>query len=275
MAGATNRPRGASPPSEVASPQIQPIQGEPAALVTTRAMRLIVVADIHAGIEAALRYERGVELPSAAAARRYRLLGYCRDADPDGVVLLGDVGHSIAAPRGAESTELVRLLTALATHWPVTITPGNHDGDLSAWLADTAAIDPAVRASISVSPPDGTVIDGVGFCHGHTWPHASVVAQPLICAAHEHPAVRLPDSVGGTIRSRAWLRATVDRAALTDGGEPDGTTRFVLFPAFNRRSGSTWLSDRTDQLLSPYLPRVLEEGAVRMYLLDGTDLGPP
>ncbi|PNW30649.1 UNVERIFIED_CONTAM: hypothetical protein BEN50_20290 [Euhalothece sp. KZN 001] len=270
-----NPQRGASPPSEVTRPQIQPIQGEPAALVTTPTARLVVVADIHAGIESALRYERGVELPSAATSRRRRLLGYCLDADPDGVVLLGDVGHSIAAPRGAESDELVALLTVLASRWPVTVTPGNHDGDLSAWLADTAAIDPEVRSSITVSPPDGTVIDGVGFLHGHTWPHPSVVAQPLICAAHEHPAVRLADSVGGSIRSRAWLRATVDRAALTEGDDVDGTTRLVVFPAFNSRSGSTWLSDRPEQLLSPYLPAVLEAGEVRTYLLDGTDLGPP
>ena len=270
-----NPQRDGSPPSEVNTPQIQPIQGEPAAVVTTQTARLVVAADIHAGIEAALRYERGVELPSAATRRRHRLLGYCHDVDPDGVVLLGDIGHSIAAPRGAESEELTGLLTALASRWPVTVTPGNHDGDLTQWLEHTASIDPAVRAAITVSEPSGTVIDGVGFLHGHTWPHPSVVAQPLICAAHEHPAVRLPDSVGGTVRSRAWLRATVERAALSDGGEPDGTTRFVLFPAFNRRSGSTWLSDRTDQLVSTYLPRVLEEGAVRMYLLDGTDLGPP
>lgn len=256
-------------------PQIQPVQGEPAALVTTPTARLVVVADIHAGIESALRYERGVELPSAATSRRRRLLGYCLDTDPDRVVLLGDIGHSIAAPRGAESAELVTLLTVLASRWPVTVTPGNHDGDLSAWLADSPAIDPEVRSAITVSAPDGTVIDGVGFLHGHTWPHPSVVAQPLICAAHEHPAIRLFDSVGGSVRSRAWLRATVERTALTDDGDIDGTTRLVIFPAFNDRSGSTWLSDDTSEFLSPYLPAVLQQGEVRAYLLDGTDVGPP
>ena len=270
-----NQLRGDSPPSEVKHPQIEPIGGAPAALVTTQTARLLVVGDVHAGIEDALRYERGVELPSAAAHRRYRLLGHCHNLDPDGIVILGDIGHSIAAPRGVESDEIATLLTALASHWPVTITPGNHDGDLRQWLDASGSIDPAVLAMIDVSPPAGTVIGGVGFLHGHTWPDPTVVDQPLICAAHEHLAVRLPDSVGGSVRSRAWLRATVARTALSDSDAAEGTTRLVIFPAFNNRSGSTWLADGKNDFLSPYLPGVLKEGEARAYLLDGTDIGPP
>ena len=210
--------RGDSPPSEVNLPQVEPIGGAPAALVRTQTARILAVGDVHAGIEDALRYERGVELPSAAADRRHRLLGHCHALDPDGVVILGDIGHSIAAPRGEESEEIATLLTALASYWPVTITPGNHDGDLRQWLDASGSIAPAVRAMIDVSPPAGTVIDGVGFLHGHTWPDPTVVEQSLICAAHEHLAVRLPDSVAGTVRPLAWLRASVARAALTDSG---------------------------------------------------------
>ena len=270
-----NQQRDDSPPSEVDLPQIEPVGGAPAAVVTTQTARLLVVGDVHAGIEDALRYERGVELPSAAAHRRHRLLGHCHDLDPDRVVILGDIGHSIAAPRGEESKEIATLLTALASHWPVTITPGNHDGDLRRWLDASESITPTVLDSIDVSPPAGTVIGGVGFLHGHTWPDPTVVEQSLICAAHEHLAVRLPDSVGGSVRSRAWLRARVARAALSDGDTAEGTTRLVIFPAFNNRSGSTWLADGTDDFLSPYLPGVLKEGEVRAYLLDGTDIGLP
>ncbi|MDB2293553.1 phosphoesterase, partial [Halorubrum ezzemoulense] len=53
--------------------RVEPVVGEPAAVADLGAERALLVADVHAGIEVGLRYERGVELDSRADERRERL----------------------------------------------------------------------------------------------------------------------------------------------------------------------------------------------------------
>jgi len=52
------------------SPQrlVEPLPSEPAATAMLGDERALLIADYHAGIEAGLRYERGVELPNNATS---------------------------------------------------------------------------------------------------------------------------------------------------------------------------------------------------------------
>ena len=56
--------------------------------------RLLVVADLHFGIEADLA-AHGMHFKSRSAGRLERLMKTIDTADPDGLILLGDVKHSI------------------------------------------------------------------------------------------------------------------------------------------------------------------------------------
>jgi hypothetical protein len=63
-----------------------------------------------------------------------------------------------------------------------------------------------------------------------------------------------------------------------DAGESDASESFtgdppelVVFPAFNERSGGTWINVAGDDFLAPFLPDGLVTGDA--YLLDGTRLG--
>jgi len=92
---------------------------------------------------------------------------------------------------------------------------------------------------------------------------------------HEHPQVRLEDEVGGGRTARAWLRGPLRRAPFDDrfGAVPDwGDPELVVFPAFNDRSGGTWINVEGQAFLSPFLPTALGDDA-EAYLLDGTRLG--
>jgi len=84
------------------APAVEPVVGEPAAVADLGDRRLLLVADVHAGIEVGLRYERGVELDSRADERRERLCGLIAETDADRLVILGDLAHRIAAPEGDE-----------------------------------------------------------------------------------------------------------------------------------------------------------------------------
>jgi len=48
----------------------------------------------------------------------------------------------------------------------------------------------------------------------------------------------------------------------------------VVFPAFNGRSGGTWVNVEGQGFLAPFLPAALVGDRTDAYLLDGTRLGP-
>ena len=211
---------------------VEPVPGAPAAVADCGDERALAVADYHAGIEAGLRYERGVELRSDADGRRGRLLALCDRVDPDRVVVLGDLVHRIGDPtEGDERDEVVALLDSLDV--PLTLVPGNHDGGVAEAYGDR----------IEVADAGGLRRGDVGFVHGHTWPDRSVLGAATVCVGHEHPQVRLEDEVGGGRTEKAWLRGRLgtDPFAEQFGIEPAALAwsdpELVVFPAFNDRSG--------------------------------------
>jgi metallophosphoesterase superfamily enzyme len=243
---------------------VEPIPDTPAAIAHCGSDRALVVADYHAGIEADLKRE-GVELDSAADQRRESLLDLLDTHNPDRLILLGDVATAIGKPTGDERAEIEALLDAVGV--PITITKGNHDGDIESVTDD--------RDGVTVVDGGGTRIGSVGFAHGHTWPDLDVLAAETVCVAHEHPVVRLEDEVGGTRMECVWLRGRVDPEPFRDHygdalGEIDAD--LVVCPAFNDRSGGTWINVGGQDFLSPFLPAGLTDG--QAYLLDGTRLGP-
>jgi len=250
-----------------ARPAVEPVVGEPAAVADLGTERALLVADVHAGIEVGLRYERGVELDSRADERRERLCALIAETDADRLVVLGDLAHRIAAPEGDEREELVELIRAVTDRVPMTLVEGNHD----------AGVAEAFAADLDVIGAGGGVLgESVGVLHGHTWPDPALLDADVVCLGHEHPQVRLEDAVGGSRVERAWLRGAIEPAAFVEGGNADvarsgDPPELVVFPAFNERSGGTWVNVDGQSFLAPFLPESLPAGDA--YLLDGTRLG--
>ncbi|WP_049999048.1 metallophosphoesterase [Halococcus sediminicola] len=244
--------------------RVEPVPDEPAAVVEC-SERVLCVADYHAGLEAALRWE-GVSLPSQAAERREHLLTLVERTDVERVVFLGDLAHAIGDSRGDERDELESLLESVTERVPVTLVKGNHDGDIESLTIE-------LDDEIAVTPTGGIRVGEVGFAHGHTWPSRRVLEAEVVCVGHEHPTVRLEDEVGGSRAERAWLRGSLASEPFVEhyGEELDIDGELVVFPAFNRLSGGTWVNVEGQEFLSPFLPDGLADGEA--YLLDGTRLG--
>ncbi len=255
--------------------RIEPIADAPAAIATFTSSRALLVGDYHAGIEAGLRYERGVELPNNADERRRRLLGLIEQTGVDQLVVLGDLSHRIGSIEGPERDELLALYSAVVEDQDVsiTVTPGNHDGGLEELWGQ--------QAGVEILPPTGGVIGDdhaeIGVFHGHTWPDPALLSAESICMAHEHPQVKLTDSVGGYRTEAAWLRGRLACEVMAAGLECEPSAlewadpRLVVLPAFNQRSGGTWVNVPEEGFLAPFLPEALTNG--ELYLLDGTRLG--
>lgn len=241
---------------------VEPIPGERAALARTDGNRLLVITDYHAGIESVLRVD-GVELDSQAERRRERVLALLAETNADQLVILGDLIHAVGDPWESEREELRALFDAVAV--PITLVKGNHDGEIE---LITAEFD-----HVTVTDPQGTRIGAIGFVHGHTWPAREVLEADIVCQGHEHPVVRLEDSVGGSRMEYVWLRGGLAPDAFAEEA-PDAAIdgELVVFPVFNDRSGGTWINVDGQEFLSPFLSEGLANG--QAYLLDGTRLGP-
>jgi len=241
---------------------VEPVPAAAAATATLGDERALVVADVHAGIESALRGERGINVDSRADQRRERILDLVAQTGADRLVVLGDFMHSIGGPGGAERGEIEVLLESLPDRVAVTLVKGNHDGDIESWIE-----------GVEVTGGTGVRIGDVGFVHGHTWPAPEVLEADVVCVGHEHPCVRLEDEVGGSRVERVWLRGSMDHAAFADrfDGVDWRDPELVAFPAFNGLVGGTWVNVAGDDFLAPFLPGGLADG--QAYLLDGTRLG--
>lgn len=241
---------------------VEPIPDERAAVARTDGETLLVIADYHAGIESVLRVE-GVELGSQAETRRERVLNLLAETDADRLVILGDLVHAVGDPWESEREELAALFDAVAV--PITLAKGNHDGKIDEFVEE--------YDYVTVTEPQGTRIGSIGFVHGHTWPSPSVLEADIVCQGHEHPVVRLEDTVGGSRMEHVWLRGQLASDAFADAvPEADIDGELVVFPVFNDRSGGTWINVDGQEFLSPFLPDGLVDGEA--YLLNGTRLGP-
>ncbi|WP_330631758.1 metallophosphoesterase [Halocatena halophila] len=246
---------------------VEPIPGAPVAVVTTANVRLLVLADYHAGIE--LRFKQnGVEIPSRADERRETVCSLLDRTNASRLVIVGDLATDIGRPSATERDEIERLFEAVAGTVPITIVKGNHDGDL-----ETLVDEVKFEHDISVTDSDGWRFGAVGFVHGHTWPAEDVLDASILVMGHEHPMVNLTDAVGGGSTERVWLRGALDPTPF----EPHTSSQLldpgslVVCPAFNDLTGGTWINT-SQTFLAPFLPDGINDG--QAYLLNGTRLGP-
>jgi len=231
------------------------------ALVIEGEQRLLVVADLHFGIEADLA-AHGLHFRSRSAERLERLLKIIDAADPDMLVLLGDIKHSIPTLTRQEYNEMPGILDALRSRVPLKVFPGNHDIGIERYLLDT-----------ELQPKDGAVLDGVGYLHGHMYP-SPLLAGHLIVIGHHHPQLSLRDEVGCALQSPAYLRAGLDLEKLGLETDPENITptRVLFMPSFNEIAGY----DIFRIIKNPFSPlsRCMKKEEAEIILADGTYIGP-
>ncbi len=229
----------------------------PALLVENRE-RVLVVADLHYGIESDFA-RRGVHIPSQSGGRTERVIACIEQADPDLLILLGDVKHSIPMTTRQEYRELPEALEAFRERVPIRVTPGNHDGGLERFLEGDELL-----------PAKGALVDGVGYLHGHTIPDPALAGERLIIG-HLHPTVSLQDEVGCALRAQAYLSTTLDAACLGLPGNR-GETRLLVMPSINEFAGFD-VQRLKKTSLGP-MARCMRMEEAEVYLTDGTYLGP-
>ncbi|PKL64996.1 MAG: phosphoesterase [Methanomicrobiales archaeon HGW-Methanomicrobiales-3] len=223
--------------------------------------RILVIADLHFGIEADLA-AHGLHFRSRSEARVDRVLKTIDEADPDRLVLLGDIKHSIPSLTWQEYHELPEILAAFRDRIPIVVFPGNHDIGIERFLKED-----------EIRPKEGAVIDSVGYLHGHMYP-APELAGHLLVIGHHHPQISLRDEVGCALQAPAYIRAEVDsaRLGLAVPGQGETPARALFVPAFNEIAGYD-ISRIVNDPFSP-VSRCMKKDSCEIILADGTYIGP-
>jgi len=188
------------------------------------AERTVVVADLHIGYESSLEAE-GVHIPRIqTAAIRDGLLNIIDRLSPDRLVVLGDLKHEFGRNLGQETRDVRSVLDAVRDRVEVVLVKGNHDNFLESIVS---------RIEVPVVPEYCAA--GVDMVHGHK----ECGRRPLVIA-HEHPSVRLFDSVGAFIKLPCFALLRKER--------------LLVMPAFGPLTSGTDLTRATaNDRLSPML----------------------
>ena len=269
---------------------ITPLFPHPAALLEAQKKRAVIIADLHIGWEMAL-VEKGIHVPTQTPRLLKKLLALIKDYQPQKLLILGDVKHTVAKAEMGEWQDIPDFFNELKKQVEeIIIIRGNHDGNLEPLLPETVKIQPAT----------GITIGDIGFFHGHQWPSPTMLGCKTLVMGHLHPIVAFHDPAGFRISRQVWIKADCNSRALTKvllekhGIKAEKTPEEALkkhfkisartmqlfvMPSFNDFLGGRPLNEkRLDKAKIETLGPVLRSQAVNIedaetYLLDGTFLG--
>ncbi len=263
-----------------------------AALVKAGKAKTLVVADPHLGWELALQ-AKGIHVPSQTSKLLQKLVALLSKYKPDALLVLGDVKYTVIKAEAGEWRDVPEFFVELKRHVSrIAVVRGNHDSNL----------EPLLPENVSLLPASGTIVDGVGFFHGHKWPSPVLLECKTLVMGHLHPVVVFHDPAGFKITRQAWMKAQCNTGALAElllkkhgvkiegtvedtvrkhyGFKPQTTQLFVM-PSFNDFLGGRAVNEvrqrkelGSDALIGPvFRSEAVDVEKAELYLLDGTYLG--
>ncbi|KUO43394.1 MAG: hypothetical protein APU95_05960 [Hadesarchaea archaeon YNP_N21] len=249
--------------------KVVPIYGRPALVIEISGERILILADLHLGIEGELS-KLGINLPSQTEKVKKKIVTLIEQEKPDRLVLLGDVKHNVPITTWQEWRELPDFFADLVKLTKVEILPGNHDG----------GIDGLAPREVVLHDSGGIVLGKrkkIGLMHGHTWPNASLLDAETIVTGHNHPAVEFRDELGGRLVEPVWLKCELSASNFPKElrEKVRKPPNLLVMPAFGELVGGAAVNRRMpDELLGPmFRAGVVSLDEAEVYMLDGTYLG--
>jgi putative SbcD/Mre11-related phosphoesterase len=264
---------------------LEPIKDYPALLHTKKQHKTLIIADLHLGWEINLA-QKGIHIPSQTTKILRKLLKIISMTNPETLVILGDVKHTIAKAEPGEWKDIPEFFEAIKAEIDdIQVIRGNHDGNL----------EPLLPRSVELHPSTGIALDSMGLFHGHTWPAKKLLNSKILIMGHVHPTLSFRDALGFQITAPVWIKIGLDNTKLETPSlkskhakttSPRSASRkrstrprvkqLLIIPCFNDFLGGRPINKKGENkgYIGPLLRSEatnIEKGQV--YLLDGTFLG--
>ena len=226
------------------------------AILIENKLRVLVVADTHFGIETDL-HQQGFHFKSETKTRLSILTSIIEESNPDYLVVLGDFKHKIPYVTFQEKKEIPYILNVIRNLCELRVLPGNHDIGIEKYLTDDELL-----------PVTGTIIDGYGYIHGHTFPNKQLAGKLIFCG-HIHPIINIYDEVGCSLKGMpCYLLAEIDNT-MVHLPQSDNPTRVLLVPAFYGYVGGVDVRNISNSRKSP-ISKAIKMDTAEIFLNDGT-----
>jgi uncharacterized protein len=229
-----------------------------AALLLEDDKKYVAVSDLHIGLEAEL-LSKGVIMPSLMSNMIAELSGLIESEHADGVVLLGDIKHTLGAISKQEWDEIPKFLKQLSAKAEVYLVPGNHDSNIR-HLAPV---------NVNIISSKGITLGNTLLVHGHSVPSNMRSHVNQIVMGHVHPVFLKEGSVING--ERVWIYMQAKKEALFSR---EGWVDIVVAPSFNPHLYST-NEKHYHKSISPIITKVLQHGVDKCIVvtLDGSVVG--
>ena len=159
-----------------------------AALLTEE--NVLVVADMHLGVEAALEYE-GLSLPRVQTKKIADFMTkLIKAVSPSKVIVAGDLKHNFSRNLVQEWHDIELFVKGLSGKASLEVVKGNHDNYLG-----------SILRGYRIPLRSETTISGTRILHGHS----GRLEGQMTIMGHIHPSMRLTDSIGASLKDRCFL----------------------------------------------------------------------
>ncbi len=235
------------------------VYGKPVAILDADMGALLVVGDLHIGIERTLA-NGSVHFYNAADRMGKEISGIADEFGVRHIAILGDVKDSVLYPDRAERGAIQRFFAALGKY-EIVLLRGNHDAHIE------EVVDIPVR--------NEAIVGHFALVHGNGWPSDRAMRCDAIFTAHNHMALVFDDEMGGHYREKAWLIAG---AAATNARRRypnyNRKIKLVMMPAFNEFITGSLPVVRGRSGINPLLRnRIFDYGNGMVYTLRGDMAG--
>lgn len=231
-----------------------------AALLLEDDRRYVAVSDLHIGLEAELALKGVTVRQTLVPDMLAELFGLIESEHADGVVLLGDVKHTVGSISKQEWEDIPSFLKQLSARADVYLVPGNHDSNIRHLVPE----------SVNVASAKGMALVDTLLVHGHAMPSDVRSGVRRIVMGHVHPVfVKKGSVVSG---QRVWVSMQARKEALFSSEA--GLVDVVVVPSFNPYLHAAGEKCR-HKSISPIITRMVQAGVEKCIVatLDGSVVG--
>lgn len=175
---------------------------------------VIILADLHLGLEASLRDE-GYSVPRIQKDRILERLSTIMDKyQPITVVVNGDLKHSFGKNSGEEFYDLLDIVDFINEQSELVIVRGNHDNFLKS-ITEKRGI---------VFYEDYMILDDITITHGHK----RVEDHDILIIGHEHPSLKIRDEMGSLVKIPCFLYNDNEKVIVLSAFSPFSEGRDMI-----------------------------------------------